>query len=301
MPDKTKIQAINEQKERDAALLALVKNPYTRSGEIERALSEGANVHARGGRAMLDACKRFNYEVIKTLADFGALSQSIARKYLGSMCDYKGFDKTDLQQFFAMIDYAISITGSDDNYLEPYINNRAAAGDMAGLQAFKSRFTLSDVYVAQHIYPRIIFEVINNRHDDILTYVTSHRDWIDKSCFDSAVAGGEQDVLAYIIDRSDFYLPSRQAAATALFAGRTGVLDMLSDIGYDFEGRDEFFLEKACRATMTTGFAPLEYLLEHGYTLNDKYRGRTVLENALIDGNTQLAAYVRIYGAEKKE
>lgn len=298
MPDRAKIQAITEQKERDAALLALAKNAYTRGAEIERALADGANVHARGSRAMLDACKRFNYEAVVTLISFGALSKPIARKYLGAMCDYKGFDNNQSEAFFALIDYAVSVTGADDNYLEPYINNRAAEGDMESLNAFKQRYNLTDAYVAMHVYPGIIFEIINNGHDDTLAYVSSHCDWIDKSCFDSAVAGGEEAVLAYIMDHSDFYMPSRQAAATALFAGRTGVLDMLSDVGYDFESHDPFFLEKACRATLTTGYAPLLYLLEHGYKLTDAYRGRTVLENAVIDGNAQLAAYVREHVGE---
>lgn len=293
MPDSELNRAKQLQREKDAGLLALIKNPYAKSHEIERLLQDGADVHCKGSRAMLDACKRFNCEAVRTLIDFGALSMPIARKYLGSMCDYKGFDKRDKAEFFELIDYAIGVTGTDDDYLEPYINNRAAEGDAERLMEFKKRYNLTDSYIAAHIYPRIIFEIINNKYDDMLAYVSSHRDWIDKSCFDSAVAGGEQAVLEYILEHSDYYIPSPQAAATALFAGRTEVLDMLSDIGYDFEGHSEFFLEKAARATLTTGYKPLEYLLSHGYKLTDTYRGKSLEENALSDGNFKLAQYVR--------
>ena len=293
MPDMAKIQALNEQKQRDEKLIELTKSGFTNAAEIRLALSEGANVHAKGSRAMLNACKKFNYDVIKTLIEFGALSMQIARKYLGSLCDYRGFDKTDKESYFSILDDAIELTGRDDDYFEPYLNNRAAVGDTESLAVFKTRFGLSDDYIARHIYPRIIFEIINNGHEDMLAYISSHRQWIDQTCFDSAVAGGEEAVLMYIIDHSELYVPSRQAVATALFAGRVGVLDMLSDIGYDFENGNEFFLEKACRATMTTGMAPLEYLLAHGYKLTDSYRGKTVLENAVADGNFKLAQYLR--------
>lgn len=293
MPDMAKIQALNEQKEKDARLVDLTKDGATEADEVRALLTDGANVNVKGSRAMLNACKRFNYDVVRALIEFGALSTPIARKYLGSLCDYRGFDKTDKEQYFALVDYAIEITGRDDDYFEPYINNRAAVGDLKSLTEFKERYELTDDYVARHVYPRIIFEIIKDKREDMLAYISSHRDWIDKTCFDSAVAGGEEEVLEYILDNSEFYEPSRQAVATALFAGRTGVLDMLSDIGYDFEGRDGFFLEKACRATMSTGFTPLEYLLSHGYKLTDSYRGKTVLDNALADGNFKLTQYVR--------
>lgn len=293
MPDKARLQALNEQKEKDERLLELAKSNFTNAAEARLALSNGANVHAKGSRAMLNACKRFNYEVIRTLMEFGALSMPIARKYLGSLCDYRGFDKTDIEDYFALLDSAIEITGRDDDYFEPFINNRAAVGDMEGLDRFKRRFELTDDYIARHVYPGIIFEIIKNAHEDMLAYITTSRDWIDKSCFDSAIAGGEEVVLQYIFEHSEPGTPSRAAVATALFAGRTGVLDMLSDVGYDFENHDPFFLEKACRATMSTGYAPLEYLLAHGYKLTDSYRGKTVLENALADGNFKLTQYVR--------
>ena len=293
MPDKAKLQALNEQKEKDERLLELAKSNFTNAAEARLALSEGANVHAKGSRAMLNACKRFNYEVIRTLIEFGALSMPIARKYLASLCDYRGFDKTNIEDYFALLSEAIAVTGRDDNYFEPYINNRAAVGDMEGLNRFKFRFELTDDYVVRHVYPGIIFEIINNSHDDMLAYITGNREWIDQKCFDSAVAGGEEAVLQYIFENSDLIAPSRASVANALFAGRTGVLDMLSDVGYDFENHDPFFLEKACRATMSTGYAPLEYLLEHGYKLTDSYGGKTVLENALADGNYKLTQYVR--------
>lgn len=293
MPDMAKIQALNEQKEKDARLVDSTKNGETEAGEVRKILSDGANVHVKGSRPMLNACKRFNYDVIRALVEFGALSMPIARKYLGSLCDYRGFDRTDKERYFALLDYAIEITGRDDDYFEPYINNRAAVGDLPALTEFKEHYELTDDYIARHVYPRIIFEIIKDKCEDMLAYITSNREWIDKTCFDSAVAGGEEEVLEYILDHSELYEPSRQAVATALFAGRTGVLDMLSDIGYDFEGRDGFFLEKACRATLSTGFKPLEYLLAHGYKLTDSYRGRTVLENALADGNFKLTQYVR--------
>ena len=293
MPDKAKLQAINEQKERDERLIELSKSGFTNAAEVRLALSGGANVHAKGSRAMLNACKKLNYDVIHTLIEFGALSMPIARKYLGSLCDYRGFDKSDIEAYYNVLDVAISITGRDDDYFEPYINNRAAVGDMEGLDKFKRRFELSDDYIVRHIYPGIIFEIIKNGHEDMLAYITNNRDWIDKSCFDSAVAGGEEAVLQYIFEHSELITPSRAAVATALFAGRTGVLDMLSDVGYDFEEHDSFFLEKACRATMSTGFAPLEYLLSHGYKLTDSYKGKTIMENALADGNFKLTQYVR--------
>lgn len=293
MPDMEKIQALNLQKERDETLILITKDPAVSSEQVREIISQGASVSAKGGRAMLNACKRFNYPVIRVFIEFGALSQQIARKYIGSLCDYKGFDKTDKSEYFSAIEYAIGVTGRDDDYFEPYLNNRAAVGDMESLTEFKNRFELTDDYIAHHILPRIIFEIIKNGYSDVLAYISDSRDWIDKSCFDSAVAGGEEEVLEYILDHSEFYVPSSQAVATALFAGRTGVLDMLSDIGYDFEGRDAFFLEKACRASMTTGFAPLEYLLAHGYKLTDMYKGKSVLDNALADGNFKLAQYVR--------
>lgn len=293
MPDKVKLQALNEQKEKDERLLELVKSDFADAEGVRLALSNGANVQAKGSRAMLNACKRFNYEVIRTLMEFGALSMPIARKYLGSLCDYRGFDETDIEDYFALLDSAIEITGRDDDYFEPFINNRAAVGDMESLDRFKRRFGLTDDYIVRHVYPGIIFEIIKNAHEDMLAYITTNRDWIDKSCFDSAIAGGEEVVLQYIFEHSEPGTPSSAAVATALFAGRTGVLDMLSDVGYDFEDHAPFFLEKACRATMSTGYAPLEYLLAHGYKLTDSYKGKTVLENALADGNFKLTQYVR--------
>ena len=293
MPNMEKIQALNLQKERDERLITLTKDKDATPEQVRSLLTEGANVLARDCRAMLNACKKFNYPVINVLIEFGALSRPIARKYIGSLCDYRGFDKTDLNAYFDRLESAIAITGADDDYFEPYLNNRAAVGDMEGLTVFKTRFGLTDEYVVRHVLVRIIFEVINHGYEDVLAYVSSNRQWIDQSCFDLAVSGGEEKALEYILDHSDFTTPSRAAVATALFAGHMGVLDMLSDIGYDFEDCDEYFLAKACRATMTMGMVPLEYLLEHGYSLEGSYCGKTVLENALADGNFKLAQYIR--------
>lgn len=293
MPDLAKIQAINEQKERNERLLNVVKNSSAGADEVREAVAAGAEVNTKNGRAMLDAAKHPNYEVMDALIDLGALSDGMSRKYLASVCDYRGYKKADKEKYFELIEKAIRLTGPDDDYFEPYINNRAAEGDLEGLILFKERFELSDEYVTGHIYPRVIFEIIKQNRTDVLAYIQNNRDWIDSFCLDSAVAGGEEAVLEYILEHSEFCTPSRSSVATALFAGRTGVLEMLSDVGYDFEGRSEFFLEKACRATMSTGFAPLEYLLEYGYKLSDSYGGKTVLDNALSDGNFRLVKYIR--------
>ncbi|MCM1236159.1 MAG: hypothetical protein NC489_39245, partial [Ruminococcus flavefaciens] len=85
--------------------------------------------------------------------------------------------------------------------------------------------------------------------------------------------------------------PSDKAVSQAVFTGSAEVLDILLGCGYSFDRKPEF-LKKACRAAFNDGGRMLKYMLAHGYTYNDSYDGKTLRENARIDGNTAALAVI---------
>jgi len=57
------------------------------------------------------------------------------------------------------------------------------------------------------------------------------------------------------------------------------------------------FLEKACRTAYSNGPASLAYLLRHGYTVLDIYKGKSILEHAETDKNKPLIAFLETANA----
>lgn len=280
-------------KQLNSDLIEEVKSDAPDLNRINALLNDGADLNCKGSRPFWWAVKKRHAELILKFIDYGALNVPIARKFLGNMCDFKGFDDAAEAVFFELVDYAAGVTGFCDDYVGPYINNVLITGRLDKIEDLKKRYDLNDSYIAAAVPARIIFELIRNGQQKAYGYIDGIKDWADKAAFDTAIAGGEAEALSRIIDKGRYFEPSRAAVCQAVFNGYTDVLDILTVCGYDFEGHAEIFLEKACRACASVGTVPIRYLLENGYSLLDAYRGKTVTEHAVIDNNAALMDFLR--------
>ena len=302
MPKLTPLERelIAKQKQLDEELIEIAKQKDKKGELLARAsqlLDEGAFVNAGGGKPLYFAARKQNYPLLYLLIDNGALSLPIAKNYIASICDYRGFDKSE-EAFFALIDYAISITGFDKAYLIPYINCMFLHG------RHQKTYRLTDVYglkpreIVGEVYERVIFEIINNNHMETLEYIEGYRDWINRACFDTAISGGEAKVLAYMLFNGRYFEPAESSVCKAIYDGYTEILDLLRSNGFDL-GKNPLYLKKACRTFYYNGEKALIYLLNCGFSLRDRYDGKTVYENAIADENTPLLEFLRKNGVNE--
>ncbi len=259
-------------------------------GKIELLIRDGAEVTCLNSKPLYNATRKQNFKLIYKLIEYGALNDPIAVSYIASICDYRNFKKNE-GQFWELIDHCISLKGFDIQYFVPYVNTMFLHGEAQKTNMLISKYSLTPTDIVGCVYERVIFEIINNGHENTLAYIERYRSWINQSCFDSAISGGEVKVLKYILSKNPGFEPQESAVCKAIYDGNTDVLDALKGWGYALK-KDPSYLKQACRAFYFKGKKALEYLLSNGFSLSDTYDGRTVYENAVIDGNTPLIDYL---------
>ena len=258
---------------------------------IDNILLSGADVNYGNSRPLYWATKLHKFDLVKYLIKHGALSTGIARTYISTMCDYKGYTDEKEAEFFEILDLVHSHTGDYMTLFTPYINNMAVNGRLDKIRALMGRYYLTEREVVLVIYPRIIFEIVNGGYDEMLAFIEKHKQWTDKANFDLCVSTGDWGVLEYFIEKTDLRTPSDTAVGQAVYEGYFEVLSILDKTGYDFSNKP-LLLEKACRAAYGKGTKSLEFLLKHGYKLTDKYKGKTILEHAIADKNEPLIKFI---------
>ncbi len=286
--DKERAKALGD------VLVAECKSADYSIESIDTMLQNGADVNYGNSRPLYWATKLHRFDLVKYLIEHGALAPEIARTYISTMCDYKGFTDEKEPEFFEILDLANSKTGDYMTLFTPYINNMAVNGRLDKIYALMERYYLTEREVVSVIYLRIIFEIVNGGYADMLAFIEKHKQWADKAAFDLCVSTGEWGVMEYFIEHTDFRIPSDRAVAQAVYEGYFEVLTILDKTGYDFSGKPEF-LEKACRAAYGKGTKSLEFLLSRGYTLGDRYKGKTILEHAEEDNNAPLIEFIRAH------
>ena len=288
---KLKQMEKERQKALNDLLVAECKSPSANLESIRTILASGADIFYKNSAPLYWAAKKHNFELIKFLIANGALEEcENARRYLSQMCEHKFSEKIE-PAFFEILDIAHSRTGDFMTLFIPYINNMAVHGRLDKIRALQKRYYLTESEIANVIEPRIIFEVVLNDRHDMLEFIERHKSWIGQKSFDNAVDSGEWIVLEYMIKKNGYIQPSDTAVAKAVFDGSFEVLDLIVAHGYDF-GRKPLFLEKACRAAFGKGTRSLAYLLRHGYTVSDIYKGKTILEHAIKDNNEPLLRFL---------
>ncbi|MCI8413803.1 MAG: ankyrin repeat domain-containing protein [Clostridia bacterium] len=253
----------------------------------------GADVCYRHATALHWAAKLNRFSLVSYLIDNGVLREPVSRSIIANMCNNKGFTEENEPQFFEVLDNVrrVSSDGGIDIFV-PYINSMAVAGRLDKLRALMKRYYLTEAEVAKSVFIRIIFEIILNAHDEMLAFINRHVEWQDRTALDLAVSGGDWVVLEYLLHSGKVDItPSEKAVSQAIFTGSTEVLDILLHCGYSFD-RNPQFIKKACRAAFNDGGRMLKYMLCHGYSASDKYDGRTLRENAVLDANTAAIAVI---------
>jgi hypothetical protein len=287
---------MQSEKERNKALGDMLvlecKSPHYSLDIIESVLQNGADIDYNNSRPLYWAAKQHKFELVKFLLNRGASAKDIALTYISTMCDFKGFTEAMEPQFFEILDVAHSKTGGYMTLFTPYINSMAVAGRTDKLRALMSRYYLTEREVAEAVYIRIIFEIIMKNCDEMLEFIEKHKSWMSQSSFDLCVSTGEWIVLEHFITNSDFRTPSVAAVGQAVYEGYFEVLDILDKTGYSFAHKP-LLLEKACRAAYSKGTKSLEYLLKRGYSLRDRYNGKTISEHALEDNNAPLCEFLQ--------
>jgi len=283
--EKARVRALSEM---------LVQECKSENGSVETvkaAIDSGADIHFKHSEPLRWATKRKNFAVIKFLINQGALESDTAKRYIAQICDVKFKEEKHEKEFFEVLDLAHSKTGDYMSLFVPYINQLVVHGKTEKLKALKTRYYLTESEVVEQIEMRIIFEIVKSGKEEMLTYIEKHKEWVGQESFDLAVSTGECGVLQYMLDTHGYLRPSDKAVAIALFDGKFELLDMLIEEGYDFEN-NPLFLERACRAAFANGTAGLKYLLKYGYSLEDSYKGKSVLENARDDKNIPLLEFI---------
>ncbi len=284
--DKERAKALGD------VLVAECKSADYSLESIDTMLQNGADVNYGNSRPLYWATKLHRFDLVKYLIEHGALSTDIARTYISTICDYKGFSDDKEPEFFEILDLANSKTGDYMALFTPYINNMAVNGRLDKIYALMERYYLTEREIVSVIYVRIIFEIVNGGYADMLEFIEKHKNWMDKAAFDLCVSTGDWGVMEYFIEKTDFRIPSDTAVGQAVYEGYFEVLTILDKTGYDFS-KKPMFLEKACRAAYGKGTKSLEFLLERGYSINDKYKGKTLLEHAEEDKNAPLVEFIR--------
>lgn len=290
------------QKERDRALGELFVGECRASepnyDTLRTMIKSGADVCYKHATALHWAAKKLDFPLVLFLIDNGVLGEPISTSTIANMCNAKGFGEETEQKFFEVLDAVRRKRG--DGGIElfvPYINAMAAQGRLDKLKTLMTRYYLTETEVANAIYTRIIFEVILGVHDEMLEFINAHVDWQTPAALDMAVSGGDWVVLEYLLKEGKVKpQPSETAVGQAVFGGAAEVLDILLHCGYSFGG-NTLFLKKACRAAFNDEGRMLRYLLSHGYSPLSKYDGRTVRENAMIDGNKAVLSVLDELGA----
>ena len=291
-PSKQKQLERERQKALNELLVAECKSPKANLDSVKTILESGADIHHKNSTPLYWATRRNNFELIKFLIANGALeSCENARRHISKMCDHKFSDKIE-PLFFEILDITHSRVGDFMTLFTPYINNMMVNGKLDKIRALQRRYYLTEKEIVEVIELRVIFEIVINNFYDELEYIERHKNWIDQKSFDSAVDSGEMCVLLYMTKAKGLYFtPSDASVAKAVYEGFFDILDLIISKGYSFE-RKPLFLEKACRTAFVNGTAALEYLLKHGYSLLDIYKGRSILEHAEIDKNKPLLLYL---------
>ena len=288
---KEQQQIREQQKALNELLVTECKNKNVSLDSVKALVASGADIHYKNSAALYWATRKHSFDVIRFLIAKGALeSCDNARRHISKICDYKFSDKVE-PKFFEILDLAHSRVGEFMTLFTPYINHMMVNGRLDKIKSLQARYGLTDKEIVDVIELRVIFEVIINSFVEELLFIETHKSWIDRRSFDSAVDSGELIVLEYMLSKNYFFIPSDSAIAKAVYDGCYDVLDRLIENGYSFE-RKPLFLEKACRAAFNLGGEPLAYLLKHGYTLDDIYKDKTIIEHAVIDKNANLIAFL---------
>lgn len=288
--EKERQKALNE------LLVAECKSPHANLDSVKTILDSGADIHHKDSTPLYWATRRNNFELIKFLITNGALEQcENARRHISKICDHKFTDKLE-PAFFEILDITHSRVGDFMTLFTPYINNMVVHGRLDKIRALQKRYYLTEKEIVEVIELRVIFEVVIHKFLGMLEFIERHKVWIDQRSFDSAVDSGEVVVFEYMLAKGKFFTPSDASIAKAVYEGFFEILDRLVEYGYSFE-RKPLFLEKACRTAFSNGPAALAYLLQHGYTLNDIYKGKTIQEHAEIDKNKPLLVFLETLDA----
>ena len=284
--EKQRVRALND------LLVAECKKSDANLDSIKDILADRADIHYKNSIALYWAVRKHNFVLIKSLISFGALeSCDNARRHISKICDYKFSDEVE-PAFFEILDLAHSRVGDFMTLFTPYINNIAVHGRLDKIKELQTRYHLTETEIVSVIELRVVFEVVINNFSEMLAFIEKHKVWIDQKSFDSAVDSGELVVLDYMLSLGQYYTPSDSAIAKAVFDGYFEVLERLIEKGYNFE-RKALFLEKACRAAYDKGLDRLQFLLKHGYALNDTYKGKSIFEHAIEDKNNPLLDYLK--------
>jgi len=290
-PHKQKQLERERQKALNELLVAECKSPHANLDSVKTILDSGADIHHKNSTPLYWATRRNNFELIKFLIANGALeSCDNARRHISKMCDHKFNDKIE-PLFFEILDITHSRVGDFMTLFTPYINNMVVHGKLNKIRDLQKRYYLTEKEIVDVIELRVIFEVIINKHLGMLEFIERHKSWIDQKSFDSAVDSNELVVLEYMLSKGKYFTPSDASIAKAVYDGYFDILDLLIECGYSFE-RKPLFLEKACRTAFSNGTASLKYLLKHGYTLLDVYKGKSILAHAEIDKNKPLICFL---------
>lgn len=290
-------EANNHQKLINNDLANLCKLPDSDGdilNKIEQLLLSGAEAVYCNGKPLYNATRKLNFKTVYKLIEYGALQEPNAKNYIASICDYRNFSKNE-EKFFNLIDFCIEKTGFDIAYFIPYINTMFLHGQPQKTNILISKYGLKPKQIIDEVYERVIFEIINNGHENTLAYIERYREWINQSCFDTAISGGETKVLKYILSKDMGFVPQESSICKAIYDGYTDVLDTLKEHGYALK-KEPAYLKRACRSFLTNGKKAFEYLIQNGFSLTDCYDGKTVYENAVIDGNRPLLEYLRLHG-----
>ncbi|MCI8458794.1 MAG: hypothetical protein HFE46_03925 [Clostridia bacterium] len=284
------------QKERERTLgdlfVAECRTESPNYDTLRTMVLNGADVCYRHAAALHWAAKQNKFSLVSFLVDNGVLREPVSRSIIANICNNKGFGEKDEAAFFEVIDNVRRVSGDGGiDLFVPYINSMAVQGKTDKLRALMQRYYLSEAEVAKSVYIRIIFEIILHAHDEMLAFINRHVDWQDRTALDLAVANDDWVVLEYLLKEGKVAARDvgENAVGQALFSGATAVLDILLHCGYSFD-RNPRLLKKACRAAFNDGGAMFRYVLAHGYSVNDTYDGKSIRENAAIDGNAAVLA-----------
>lgn len=204
-----------KQKDRKGLLVA----------EVEDVLAKGADIDAGGCKAMYLAVKNHNFSLIYMLIRKGILKYPLASGYIASMCEFGDFEMYR-SQFFEVIDKAVSITGFSIDYFVPYFNMALVHGDADDAKTVADKYGIGYKEVADCIYERIIFEIIENDAKQSLAFIEEYREWINEKVLGTAVSAGNEKVTEYILSKKQL-TPPVSAICDAVFNGYRGTLELI--------------------------------------------------------------------------
>jgi len=225
--------------------------------ECRRLLSEGADENHSRSKPMFWAVKNYNFDLIKLLIDFDALSAPMSKAHLAGLCQKGAFDEEKQELFFECLDYGIARTGFTQDYILPYFNTMMLAGHPDKAINAITRYKVPLRIALKGIPVHMIVEMLEGRKEESIALINDYDDRLPEA-LNAAVAGGRDKAIEYISEISDCS-PSQDSILKAVTNNCVSTLRILDRNGVDMRG--DWCLVSAARVFAYRPDA-LKFLLE---------------------------------------